>query len=227
MPSIPYPLGTGKEWEEIVPVINTMFRELYENRCGGALVGDVFQIGGDTLELKLKDGSGLIKTNGELDIDIDTIGTNGAVMKAHYNAKGTLITATADSVIATLPVGSNTNVLRANSGVANGIAWGAVNASEVVNTPAGGVAATDVQAAITELDTEKQATGAKDAASGYAGLNASSRTTKGVDTTDDIIVDLATKGLVLKDTQVTPHYWRLTVTTLGVLTTTDLGTGKP
>jgi len=72
-----------------------------------------------------------------------------------------------------------------------------------------------------------QATSQKDAASGYAGLNASSRTTKGVDTTDDIIVDLATKGLVLKDTQGTPHYWRVTVSVLGVLTTTDLGTTKP
>lgn len=67
----------------------------------------------------------------------------------------------------------------------------------------------------------------KDAASGYAGLNASSRTTKGVDTTDDLIVDLATKGLVLKDTQGSPHYWRVTISTLGVLVTTDLGTSKP
>lgn len=72
-----------------------------------------------------------------------------------------------------------------------------------------------------------QYTTAKDTASGYAGLNASSRTTKGVDTTDDLIIDLATKGLVLKDTQATPHYWRVTISTTGVLQTTDLGTTKP
>jgi hypothetical protein len=65
------------------------------------------------------------------------------------------------------------------------------------------------------------------AASGYAGLNAVSRTTKGVDATDDLIIDLATKGLVLKDTAGTPHYWRLSVSTLGVITATDLGTTKP
>jgi hypothetical protein len=53
------------------------------------------------------------------------------------------------------------------------------------------------------------------------------RVLKGVDTTDDLIVDSATKGLVLKDTQGTPHYWRVTITTLGVLTTADLGTAKP
>ena len=67
----------------------------------------------------------------------------------------------------------------------------------------------------------------KDAVSGYAGLNSVSRTTKGVDTTDDVVIDLATKGLVLKDTAGTPHYWRITVSTLGTLTATDLGTTKP
>jgi len=53
------------------------------------------------------------------------------------------------------------------------------------------------------------------------------RSSRGIDTTDDLIIDLATKGLVLKDTQGTPHYWRVTISTLGVLTTTDLGTTKP
>ena len=51
--------------------------------------------------------------------------------------------------------------------------------------------------------------------------------TAGAISTEDLIIDLATKGLVLKDTQGTPHYWRLTVTTLGVLVTTDLGTAAP
>jgi hypothetical protein len=66
-----------------------------------------------------------------------------------------------------------------------------------------------------------------DAASGYAGLNSASRITKGVDTTDDVIIDSNTKGIVLKDNAGTPHYWRINVSTLGVLTTTDLGTTKP
>lgn len=75
--------------------------------------------------------------------------------------------------------------------------------------------------------TQYQKESEKDAASGYAGLNAANRATKGVITTDDLIVDLATKGLVLKDTQGTPHYWRISVSTLGVLTTADLGTSAP
>ena len=67
----------------------------------------------------------------------------------------------------------------------------------------------------------------KDVVSGYAGLNSVSRTTKGVDSTDDLIIDTDLKGLVLKDNAVTPHYWRITVSSAGVLTTTDLGTTKP
>lgn len=47
------------------------------------------------------------------------------------------------------------------------------------------------------------------------------------ETTDDLVIDLATKGLVLKDTQTTPHYWRVTISTTGALITTDLGTSKP
>lgn len=67
----------------------------------------------------------------------------------------------------------------------------------------------------------------KDAASGYAGLNSSSRTVKGVDAGDDLVVNLATKGLVLKDTQATPHYWRITISNIGALVITDVGTVKP
>jgi hypothetical protein len=67
----------------------------------------------------------------------------------------------------------------------------------------------------------------KDAASGYAGLNSASRITKGAITTDDLVINLATKGLVLKDTQGTPHYWRITISNVGALVITDLGTTVP
>ncbi len=73
--------------------------------------------------------------------------------------------------------------------------------------------------------TDAQATSQKDVANGYAGLNSVSRTTKGVDTTDDIIVDSLTKGIVLKSPNL--HYWRSSISNLGVVTWTDLGTTKP
>ena len=47
------------------------------------------------------------------------------------------------------------------------------------------------------------------------------------DSNVDVIIDLATKGLVLKDTQATAHYWRITVSNAGALVVTDLGTTKP
>ena len=75
--------------------------------------------------------------------------------------------------------------------------------------------------------TQYQKKSEKDNPDGYAGLDASARTVKGVDTTDDVIVNSSAKGLVLKDTQGTPHYWRVSVSVLGVLSTADLGVSKP
>ena len=34
-------------------------------------------------------------------------------------------------------------------------------------------------------------------------------------------------GLILKDSQAVPHYWKVSVSTTGVLQTTDLGTSNP
>lgn len=51
--------------------------------------------------------------------------------------------------------------------------------------------------------------------------------THGLETTGTLIFDTDTTGIVLKDAQGTPHYWRLTVDNSGNLVTTDLGTTKP
>lgn len=72
-------------------------------------------------------------------------------------------------------------------------------------------------------DAEKLAN--KNIASGYAGLDAVSRITKGVDTTDDVITDSTAKGPVMKSPN--GHYWRASISNLGVVTWTDLGTTKP
>lgn len=42
-----------------------------------------------------------------------------------------------------------------------------------------------------------------------------------------LVSDNAANGIVLLDTQTPPHYWRVTASNTGVLTTTDLGTGRP
>lgn len=78
-------------------------------------------------------------------------------------------------------------------------------------------------AEVTKVTNAEQTTN-KNNADGYAGLNSVSRTTKGVDTTDDLIVDNASKGLVLKNGST---YYRVTVNGSGVLVVTSLGTTKP
>ena len=55
--------------------------------------------------------------------------------------------------------------------------------------------------------------------------NALTRASRGVDTTDDIIVDDSAKGIVLKSPNA--HYWRATISNAGTVTWTDLGTTKP
>lgn len=65
----------------------------------------------------------------------------------------------------------------------------------------------------------------KDQANGYAGLNAASRITKGVDTTDYVIVDSSTNGFTAKSPN--GHYWVMTISNAGAVTWTDVGTTKP
>jgi len=77
MPNLPYPL-TSDELAELKPQILEMFRDIYENRVGGAELGDVFRVSGDTFQLEIKSGCGLKKTNGQLDFDKSVIGTTAA-----------------------------------------------------------------------------------------------------------------------------------------------------
>jgi len=63
----------------------------------------------------------------------------------------------------------------------------------------------------------------------YAVDDPNQKTTSNVkhETSGDITITDSAKGLVLKDTAGTPHYWRISVSTLGVLTATDIGTSPP
>lgn len=87
----------------------------------------------------------------------------------------------------------------------------------------GGTGASTAAAACGSLGAEQTAN--KNAANGYAGLNASGRITKGSDITDYHVFDSSTRGIVLKSPDA--HYWLVQVTDAGALTTTDLGTSKP
>ena len=46
-----------------------------------------------------------------------------------------------------------------------------------------------------------------------------------IETENNLVIDNSSVGLVLKDTS--GHYWKVIVSTSGVLSTVDLGTSKP
>jgi len=73
--------------------------------------------------------------------------------------------------------------------------------------------------------TDGQNISQKNAANGYAGLDAHSRTTAGVQTTDYIVADSSTKGFTMKSPN--GHYWVGTISNTGVVTWTDVGTTSP
>lgn len=124
----------------------------------------------------------------------------------------------------TYPDSSTLTGLRAESIKINEAPTDPDHAVRLVDIPADSLPAHLLAA---DPHTQYQKESEKNAISGYAGLNSVSRLTKGTDTSDDIVIDLATKGLVLKDTQATAHYWRITISNIGVLVISDLGTTKP
>jgi len=121
----PYPIGEVKSLEEALSKIQQYFDEMYQERLGGALVGDVFQVGDDEiLSLKISPAGGLEKTSSQLSIKPDPTGAislsaNGLSVKTKpigglnhdidglymsVTAKGDLIIGTADKVVAVLPI---------------------------------------------------------------------------------------------------------------------------
>ncbi len=69
MPAMPFPLQG--DFEEFRTQCLSLFRELYEERVGGADVGDVFAVNGDVLELQLSPTGGLQKSSNTVRIKLD------------------------------------------------------------------------------------------------------------------------------------------------------------
>lgn len=85
MATIPFPL-TAEDQEELRSQFFEMVRQLYEDRIGGLLLGDVFKDDGDYLTLRLASLGGLEKSLGELQIKLKSDGglntaSTGALVK--------------------------------------------------------------------------------------------------------------------------------------------------
>jgi len=73
MANVPYPI-TGPDLYEMRMQIQELIRQLFEEKIGGADLGDVFSLPGDVLTLVLADDSGLTKTGNELAVDPSATG---------------------------------------------------------------------------------------------------------------------------------------------------------
>lgn len=62
-------------------------------------------------------------TINDLQDQIDAIDISTAILKADFNAKGDLLSASADNTLSVLSVGTNGQVLTANSATASGLQW--------------------------------------------------------------------------------------------------------
>lgn len=70
MPDTPFPIqGSSTDINEIMRRLQQIIEDMYEERIGGALIGDVFEVGADdVLSLNLSDAAGLEKVSGELQV---------------------------------------------------------------------------------------------------------------------------------------------------------------
>lgn len=94
MPSVPYPL-TGTTYDELKTQLYNILRDLYEEKIGGAELGDVFGVSGDVLTLVLNPtSSGLTKTDNQLAINCNPAGGLTA------NANGLFVKVDGTSLVA-------------------------------------------------------------------------------------------------------------------------------
>ena len=143
----PYPIGEVKTLEEALTKVQQYFDEMYQERIGGSLVGDVFQVGDDEiLAVRLLSTGGLQKTDGQLGVLPDPVGAisvtaNGVAVKVKPN-DGLAKDATGLYVIASIYKGfrdgmfvtvkDSTNLYVSGGAMEiNGISWGLASRATV------------------------------------------------------------------------------------------------
>jgi len=150
MAELPYPIS-GKDITSTLQQMQRLMDDLYQERIAGALIGDVFSVGGDDiLTIELLSTGGLQKTSGQLGAKPDP---DGAILTAaaglavklkalaglaknvdglyfDVTAKGDLIIGTGDKAVAVLPIGLTGQVLSVGGIGGTGLEW----ASSVLNT---------------------------------------------------------------------------------------------
>lgn len=93
MADVPYPLS-ARTIPELRRQVGELIRQIYEDKIGGAEIGDVFSLGGEVLTLALASAGGLAKVSGELTIELDgtTLTLSSAGLKVTEVSSGWAIT---------------------------------------------------------------------------------------------------------------------------------------
>ena len=73
MATVPFPI-TEDSFEGIRRQVYELLRNIYEEKIGGADLGDVFSLPGEVLTLEIADSSGLTKAGNELAVDYSSTG---------------------------------------------------------------------------------------------------------------------------------------------------------
>ena len=102
MANIPYPI-TGPDLHEMRMQIQELLRQLYEEKIGGADLGDVFSLPGDVLTLVLGDES-LTKAGDALAVNLSSTGAINVVTDGlSVKLADTTLTKTASGLSVTTP----------------------------------------------------------------------------------------------------------------------------
>lgn len=207
----------------------------YSENSGNMFVGT----GGGTVVQKIAgkvevDKLALVEANADV-TDAANVDAAGAVMETDYNAN-TILSANVDNTPLAITIGASTIFGRASTGDAVALTAAQARtilnvedgstadqtAAEVVSTPAGDLAATDVQTALNELDTEKVSK-AGSTMTGLLVLSADPSAPLGAATKQ--YVDGVAQGLDTKDSVKTSTTANITLsgeqTLDGILTSTD------
>lgn len=177
--------------------------ELFQERMAGLLVGDVFTAGDDdVLSLNVLTVGGLEKSDGGIGVKPNSA---GPVTVSASGIDVSLVSTTKKGVAPVLP-NDSTKFLDGTG------SW---------SQPTGGPATT------VQDETSWGITPAVGNSLNYAREDHTHGSPTEGFTTEDIIIDNSSKGVILKDNQSPSHYWRITVSILGALVTSDLGTSLP
>jgi hypothetical protein len=100
--------------------IQEAFRLYHYGAASGTNVGEYDPANANATNLVPQSIASYINT---LNVKVAALEASPGIQPSQLNAKGALITATGNSLVSTLPVGSNGTVLVANSTAANGLSW--------------------------------------------------------------------------------------------------------